>query len=84
MILKQTVVDQIEVTHTNSLQIKIGLWLVEDGKIISQKWHRTMVEQGGDVDAQMQAVNNHLVQMGEQPVGTTDIAKIKAIQASLK
>ena len=44
----------------------------------NSKWHRTAIAQDGDVDAQMAAVNNHLAQIGEQPVSAEDIAKIKS------
>ena len=78
MITKQTVLDQIEITRNDTIQIRIGLELVEDGVIVASKWHRTTVEPGGDVDAQLRAVNVHLVQMNELPVSDADIAKIKA------
>ena len=80
MITKQTVVDQIEITRNGALQIRIALELVEDGAVLSNKWHRTAVEPGGDVGAQIAAVNEHLAQMGKQPVNAADIAKIKAHQ----
>lgn len=83
MITKRTVVDQIEVTRANTIQARIALELLEDDVVISSKWHRTCVEAGGDVTAQMDAVNNHLLSMKEMPVSDADIAKIKAVQAAL-
>ena len=79
-IVKQTVVDQIEITRNGTMQIRIGLELVEDGAVLSNKWHRTMVDPGGDVTAQIAAVNAYLLAMGEQEVSAADIAKIKAHQ----
>lgn len=78
MIGKQTVLNQIEITSSGVVQIRLGLLLVEDGKEIDCKWHRSMIEPGGDIDAQMNAVNADLERMGRLPVGTEDIARIKA------
>ena len=85
MITKQTVVDQIEVTRNGTIQVRIALELVENGAVLNYKWHRTAIDAGGDVDAQMAAVNAHITseQMNEQPVSPADIARIKAVQAVL-
>ena len=82
MLSKQTAVDQIEVTRNGTIQIRIALELTENGNVISSRWHRTAIEVGGDVDAQMAAVNAHITSepMNEQPVTTSDIARIKAVQ----
>lgn len=77
MIIKQTLVDKIEITRTGSIQIRIALELVEDGNVLNTRLHRTAIEPGGDVDAQMAAVNEHLAQMGEVPVSVQDIDRIK-------
>lgn len=79
MIVKKTVVDQIEVTRAGNIQIRFALLLLEDGKELDSKWHRTAIEPGGDVDAQLAAVNEHLVQMGKAPVELADVARVKAI-----
>lgn len=80
MITKHAVVDQIEIARSGAVQVRIALELVEDGVVLSQKWHRTCLEPGGDVDAQMATVNSHLEQMGELPVSAADIAKIRSHQ----
>ena len=77
-ITRKTVVDQIEITRTGHIQFRLGKLLVEDGKELSSQWHRSVVEPGGDVEAQMAVVNAHLVQMGEAEVDAAGIAKIKA------
>ena len=84
-ISKQTVLDQIEVTRNGTIQIRIALELVENGVVISNRWHRTTIEAGGDVDAQMAAVNAHITSepMNEQPVSVADIARIRAVQAAI-
>lgn len=82
MIEKQTVLDQIEITRNGILQIRIALELVENDTVINRRWHRTAIEPGGDVGAQMANVNKHLTQMNERLVSAADIAKIKAHQVS--
>ena len=83
MISKNTVVDQIEVIRNGIIQVRIALEFVENGVVLSSRWHRTAIEVGGDVDAQMAAVNAHITSepMNEQPVSAADIARIKAVQA---
>lgn len=76
MIEKKTIVDQIEVTRNGTLQIRFGLLLLEDGKEIDCKWHRTSIEPGGDVDAQVAAVNKALPQLG-YPAISAGIERIR-------
>lgn len=78
MIEKKTVVNQIEVTENGHIQIRFAVQLVEDGRVLDSKWHRTTVEPGGDVDAQIAAVNLHLLAMGKAPV--EDSAGVKRIK----
>lgn len=85
MITKQTIVDQIEVTRNGTIQIRIALELVENGAVLNSRWHRTAIDPGGDVDAQMDTVNAHITSepMNEQPVSAVDIARIKAVQVAI-
>lgn len=76
MIKKQTVLDQIEITRNGVIQIRLGLELVEDDKILSNKWHRTLIEPAGDIKAQFALVNSHLEMMNEAAVSEADIGKI--------
>lgn len=78
MIEKQTVLDQIEIRRDGTVQFRIGLLVVEDGQEVTEpKWHRSVVEPGGDVDAQVAAVNSHLKQMGQNELPADDLAKLK-------
>jgi len=79
MIEKRTVIDQIEVSRDGTLQIRFGLLLIEDGNEIDCKWHRTIIEPGGDVDGQIAAVNSHLAQMGKAPVELSEADRLKAL-----
>ena len=77
MITKQTAVNQIEITQNGTVQIRIGLEIIENGVMIHQKWHRTILPPGHNIDAQFALVNTHLAQMGENPVSQADIDKVK-------
>lgn len=79
MIEKKTIVDQIEVTRNGTVQIRFGLLLLEDGKEIDCKWHRTSIEPGGDVDAQIAAVNGHLGQLGRMQVDQGGLERVYAV-----
>ena len=79
MIEQQTIIDQIEIVRNGAVQIRFGLLVVENGVEIAHQWHRTLVEPGGDVDAQIAAVNTHLVQMNRLPCPATETARVKAI-----
>lgn len=78
MIVKQTVVDQIEIPRNGTIQIRLALELVEDGNKLSSKWHRTVVTPGHDIAAQLAAVNKHLAQMGEAAVSDVEIGRVSA------
>lgn len=75
---KQTSVNQIEVTENGTVQIRFAIDLVEDGKVIDRKWHRTSCPPGHDIEAQIAAVNAHLTAMGKEKVKTADVVKIRA------
>ena len=81
MIEKKTIVDTIEIKADGMIQFRLGLQVVEDGEVISNAWHRSAVQPGGDVDAQMALVNTHLVAMGKKPVSAEDITRLKGVVA---
>jgi hypothetical protein len=76
---KRTVVDQIEATRNGTVQVRFGLVLVENGAEIDCKWHRTAIEPGGSVDAQIAAVNVDLARSKYPAITPSDIDRIKAI-----
>src|SRR5262249_14559086 len=81
MIEKRTVIDQIEITRSGHIAIRFGLLLVDDGQEIDCKWHRTMIPPGGDVDAQIALVSEHLAAMGKAPIDSDGIADLKEVAA---
>jgi len=75
---RKSIVDQIEITRSGMVQIRFALLLLEDGKEVASRFHRTAfdpsIKDAGQL--QMYAVNIHLVEMGEKPVGQEDIDKV--------
>lgn len=76
MITKQSTINQIEITEGATVQFRIALEVVENEEVLSRTWHRSAIEKGGDVDAQMAAVNAHLASMGWPAV--SDYASLSA------
>jgi hypothetical protein len=55
---KQTVVDVVEVLENGVVQVRTATRIVEDGKIISQSFHRHLVEPGQDYSNEDQRVQS--------------------------
>lgn len=83
MIEKKTVLDQIELTRANTVQVRLALLMVEDGVEIECRYHRTVLPVGVDVDQQIAAVNAHLATMNREPVPADAVVKIKQVAALL-
>jgi hypothetical protein len=79
MIETETIVDQIMVTKSKVVQIRLGLLLVDGGKVIERKWHRTTILPGDSVDADVAAVNTDLSRRSLSQIVAADIDSIKAI-----
>lgn len=47
-LVKQTVVDKMEVLQNGTVQVREAIRVVEDGKVISQQFHRYVVSPGDD------------------------------------
>lgn len=52
MITKQIVIDQIEVTENNTIQVRTATRIIEDGKTLSQTYHRHCLSPGDDLSGQ--------------------------------
>lgn len=76
MITRKTVLDQPEPNcQTGVLGVKIAFLIVEDGKELDRKWHRTAIPIDVDPAQQMAAVNAHLAIM-EPPMPQVSQADI--------
>ena len=83
MLEKRTIVDRIEILRDGTMQVQVGLLLVEDGIELAAEWHRTVVEPGADFDAQLAAVNAHLATMNRAALMDADVAYLKTIAAAV-
>lgn len=79
MIEKRTTFSGVTVTEAGHLEIRVEKQIVEDGVVLQHEYHRTSVECGGDLDAQLAEVNRHLVSMKCAPISVSDIVRIKNI-----
>lgn len=84
MIERQTKLDQPEIHRSGSLGVKIAILLVDDGQEIDCKWHRTSIPADVDPQAQMDAVNQHLLSMGYPAVSQGDIDCVVAAHTLMK
>lgn len=76
--MKKTIVDQIEITKDGHIQIRMRKQIVDGNAVFDLGFHRTSIECGGNVEAQMNAVNAHLANMGLGPVHDDEIDQIKS------
>lgn len=67
---------QIEITRLGVIQVRFDKQVVDGGQVISSEYHRTAVPPGGDISAQLTAVNAHLDSMGWPGVSVADIQRI--------
>ena len=77
--MKQLIIDQIEVTQNGTIQIRMHK-LSSDGDMIGN--HRTAIEPGGDIDAQIAAVNAHMGSEGYAAIPDADVVRVKATAAA--
>lgn len=61
---KRITVNQIEIVAAGVLQMRLGKIIADGDKVFNSEWHRTSFEVGGDIPAQIAAVNAHLAEMG--------------------
>ena len=78
MLEAKSFIKQIEITQNKTIQVLISKQVVNGDIIISTENHRTAILPLGDVEAQMELVNNHLSRMGYSPIPDADIASIRA------
>ncbi|MFN9114344.1 MAG: hypothetical protein ACK5XN_30140 [Bacteroidota bacterium] len=49
---KETVVDKIEVLESGSIQVRSAVRIMEDGTMLSQSYHRHVLQPGDDLTDQ--------------------------------
>lgn len=49
---KETVVDKIEVLESGAIQVRSAIRVLEDGVVLSQSYHRHVLQQGDDLSGE--------------------------------
>lgn len=80
MLTRKTVVDEITIRRDGSTQIRLGLLILDGDKEIATEWHRTTVEPGGDVDAQLAIVDTALRNKGHAALENNMQAALRAVK----
>jgi hypothetical protein len=67
---KETVVDKIEVMENNSIQVRCAVRVLEDGQVLSQSYHRHVLQPGDDLtneDPKVVAIANSVWTVEQPP-----------------
>lgn len=48
-LIKETVVDKIEILENNAIQVRFAVRVLEDGEILSQTYHRHVLQPGDNL-----------------------------------
>lgn len=77
---KRSVVDVIgfDVSDLGYCEIRISKLLYVDGELLKREYHRTTLVPNSDVEATLDALNDHLGEMGYPPISANDRADIVA------
>lgn len=76
MITRRSIVEQIEILTSGGVGVRMALQLLEDGKVVASKWHRTMIPVGVSPAEQLAFVNDHLGRLGEAVISSADIQRV--------
>jgi len=49
---KETIVDKIEVLENNAIQVRSAVRVLEDGDVLSQSYHRHVLQPGDDLSGE--------------------------------
>ena len=80
--MKKTVIDQIEITSTGMIQIRMRKLIIEDdGTSYDIGFHRATIEPGTDIDKQISDINSNLRIM---KMGDVDASKIPLLKEIIK
>jgi hypothetical protein len=67
---KETVVDKIEVLENNAIQVRCAVRVLEDGQVLSQSYHRHVLQPGDDLtneDPKVVAIANSVWAVEQPP-----------------
>jgi hypothetical protein len=76
---KRVVFSQVECTAVGVIQIRLDKQVVDGDQVIAHEYHRTSLQPGEDLDAQMGAVTAHLAAMAFPAPAVDDLERIRRI-----
>lgn len=80
--IKKTVIEQIEIQpETGHVSVRLHKRLMDGDTVVASGNHRAMLEPDTDIGACADAVNNHLLRMGEAPVAASEWEQVKKYAA---
>ena len=79
---KRTIVDQVETTRNGVIQVRIRKRIVEGDNILRDDFHRTSIPPGADPEKVLEAVNQHLLSMGEAAIPGAEWDRVSRIVAA--
>ena len=83
MLTKQTILNQIEITESGVIQLRFAFKVLDGTEELSSAWHRTAIEPGVVIDLVISSLNQTFAAMNKEPIGQSDIDKLKTISSSL-
>lgn len=75
---QKTNIGSIQIDDRGNVGVLLKLVIADGDNELSQNNHRVMLTKGGNAAATFRDVNEHLVQMGREPVSAADVATIMA------
>jgi hypothetical protein len=78
---RRTVVDQIEITRTGTVQVRLAKTIMDGEAVVASTFHRCTFEPGANVEEGIAAVNAHLAQLGEANLDGSEIERITRVTA---
>lgn len=76
---KKTVVDQIEITRSGAIQVRLKKLMVDGDVEYDLGYHRTVIPFGGDPDVAIGIVNTNLEAMGVGSVPEEEMPRLRAV-----
>jgi hypothetical protein len=59
MITKEEVISAITITEHGNMEVRVTTRVLEDGEILSEKYHRRVIEAGADVSLEPQELQQY-------------------------
>lgn len=82
MIVRTTVIDQIEKSRDGNVGVRIALMIIDEGVELAKRWHRVVMRPQDDTASLVQEINSNLIELGESPLTSGDVEMLTQERAS--